>query len=188
VKLIAATLSVALGTLTSGCASWPDASVEPAAPIDTPLPLTQPPARAVVPATAPLSPTETQVGRYTSVSSQPAEADANPLAVIAKVHFPREVVHTVGEAVRYVLIRTGYQLVDESVLDARVKSVFALRLPDNQRVLGPYRVDTMLGTLMGPPYQLVADPTSRSVTYIAPPVPSGIPEAAASSAVGTGPR
>ena len=144
----------------------PTPALQPAVP--TPPTAPAPPDRATAPSTGVLAKNETQVGRYTTVATQPDEADANPMAVIAKVHFPREVVSTVGDAVRYVLIRTGYQLVADDALDARVKSVFALRLPDNQRVLGPYRVDALLGVLMGAPYQLVADPAARTVTYVAP--------------------
>lgn len=115
-----------------------------------------------------LAQNETQVGRYTTQVTLPAEADVNPMAVIAKVHFPRQVVTTVGDAVRYMLIRTGYQLAPEETLDPRVRQVFALRLPDHQRVLGPYRVDATLSVLMGQPFKLVTDPVSRTVTYVPP--------------------
>jgi conjugative transfer region protein (TIGR03748 family) len=119
-----------------------------------------------VPSNVRMARNETQVGRYTTVTTQPAEDEVNPLAVIAKVHFPRSVVTSVGEAVRYVLVRTGYQLGSEETLDPRVKAVFALRLPDNQRALGPYRVDAMLNVLMGRPYSLVADSSTRTVKYV----------------------
>jgi len=123
------------------------------------------------PELAPISPlsaaNEVQVARYTTLASIPSEADAEPLAVVAKVHFPRPAVNTVGDAVRHLLLRTGYQLVNEDRLDERVRAVLALRLPDNQRVLGPYRVDAMLGVLLGRPFRLVADPASRTVAYVA---------------------
>lgn len=109
---------------------------------------------------------EVQVARYTTLAPVPSEADSEPLAVVAKVHFPRPAVHTVGDAVRHLLLRTGYQLAAEDRLDERARGVLAMRLPDNQRVLGPYRVDTMLGVLLGRPFRLVADPASRTVTYI----------------------
>lgn len=121
-----------------------------------------------LPASDRLALNETQVGRYTTVTTQPAEDEVNPLAVIAKVHFPRSVVTTVGDAVRYVLVRTGYQLAAEETLDPRVTAVFALRLPDNQRALGSYRVDTMLNVLMGRPYALVTDSQTRTVRYVVP--------------------
>lgn len=132
--------------------------------------------------TAPLAHNEAQAARYTTVTTLPTEADANPLAVLAQVHFPRSVVSTVGDAVRHVLVRTGYRLVPEDRLDARVKAVLALRLPDNQRVLGPYRVDTMLGVLLGEPFRLVTDPASRTVSYLAPATESDRVAAARGSA------
>jgi conjugative transfer region protein (TIGR03748 family) len=131
----------------------------------TPPPIS---AQAPAPSDASLARNETVVARYTTVTTLPAEADANPMAVIAKVHFPREVVNTVAEAVRYVLVRTGYRLVPDDALDARVRTIFALRLPDNQRVLGPYRVDAMLSVLMGHPYRFVADSETRTARYVVP--------------------
>lgn len=125
---------------------------------------------------------ELQVARYTTLASMPSEADAAPLAVVAKVHFPRPTVNTVGDAVRHLLLRTGYQLVAEDSLDGRVRAVLALRLPDNQRVLGPYRVDAMLGVLLGRPFRLAADPASRTVTYVAV-APEGNPASARGSPV-----
>lgn len=179
-KLFAAAI-LAIAALSSGCATRMEVAAPPSTPVAAPdaaplAPLAAP--RSVVPPATPLGTNQTQVGRYTTLTMQPAEADANPMAVVAKVHFPREVVTTVGDAVRYVLIRTGYQLVADDGLDARVKAVFGLRLPDNQRVLGPYRVDAILGTLMGQPYQLVADPGSRTVTYVAPSAPISAPASA----------
>ena len=126
---------------------------------------------------------QTQVARYTTLSLRPSDADENPLAVIATVHFPRQVVRTVGDAVRYLLIRTGYQLAPADTLDPRVSAVFALPLPDNQRALGPYRVDSILAVLMGQPYRLVSDPLARTVSYAAPAANSN-PQATAPRSAG----
>lgn len=110
---------------------------------------------------------EVQVGRYTTLASVPSEADSEPLAVVAKVHFPRPGVNTVGDAVRHLLLRTGYRLAGDDRLDEGARLLLSLPLPDNQRVLGPYRVDAMLGALVGKSFRLVADPASRVVTYVA---------------------
>jgi type IV pili sensor histidine kinase/response regulator len=176
VKLLTAPLLV-VAALTGACASRPGALPDVAAVV---VPAVASPAASAFPsvplpaataerpaASTELAADETRVGRYTTVSARPAESDANPLAVIAQVHFPRGVVVTVGDAVRYVLLRTGYRLVAPEALDERVKTVFALPLPDHQRVLGLYRVDAMLGAL-GQPFRLVADPTARTVSYAAP--------------------
>lgn len=109
---------------------------------------------------------EIQVNRYTTLSATPEESAANPLAVIAKVHFPRGIIVTVGDAIRYLLIRTGYELGDVNAMDDRVRRLFSLRLPESQRVMGPYRVDTMLQALMGESFNLVADPSTRFITYV----------------------
>lgn len=171
VKLSICAALACSAALATGCATQPDPNAQSSAQAAASLEVAQmqslsPPA--LVSRTAPQNdeaPAETQVARYTTVSTRPPDADANPMAVIAKVHFPRQVVKTVGDAVRYLLIRTGYQVVPADTLDPRVALVFALPLPDNQRVLGPYRVDSMLGVLMGRPYQLVTDPAARTVTY-----------------------
>jgi type IV pili sensor histidine kinase/response regulator len=145
-------------------------------------------APAVTPApTVPLASTslaadETQVARYTTVSTAPGEADANPLAVIAKVHFPREVVSTVGDAVRYLLIRTGFRLLPQDRMHPTVADVFALPLPDNPRVLGPYRVEALLGVLMGKPYMLRVDPALRTISYDTTPTAAATPSAATDTA------
>lgn len=145
-------------SLTSATASPTEPAALPSAVVAAPTP--------VVPlASTALAADETQVARYTTVSAAPGEADANPLAVVAKVHFPREVVVTVGDAVRYLLIRTGYRLLPAERMLPAVSDVFALPLPDNQRVLGPYRVEALLGVLMGKPYTLRVDPALRTISY-----------------------
>lgn len=157
--------------------------VVPVQPADTQLSLADvSPASATLPEAPPAaSPVQTaaselQVGRYTTLAALPSEADADPLAVVAQVHFPRGVVATVEDAVRYLLLRTGYQLTPAEQLDPRVKGVLGMRLPDNQRVLGPYRVDAMLGVLLGTPFRLSTDPATRTVTYL-PPSQGGTPAA-----------
>jgi type IV pili sensor histidine kinase/response regulator len=189
-KLPTAPLLV-VAAMTGACASRPGALPDAAAVIVPPA--------VVIPASAPasavmaerlgsteLAADETRVGRYTTVSARPAEADANPLAVIAQVHFPRGVVVTVGDAVRYVLLRTGYRLVAPETLDERVKTVFSLPLPDHQRVLGPYRVDAMLGALVQP-FRLVADPAARTVSYAAPAARASTADAAPGATAATAP-
>ena len=160
-------------TLLLGCATAPS---PPRSETATPAAATAPaPTKAQAPAPAstqaPIAKTrqadDVQVGRYTTLAPVLSEADTEPLAVVAKVHFPRSTVSTIGDAVRHLLLRTGYRLTSEDRLDERARALLELRLPDNQRVLGPYRVDTMLGALVGKSFRLVADPASRVVTYVA---------------------
>ncbi|PHV19206.1 hypothetical protein CSQ92_27925 [Janthinobacterium sp. BJB446] len=114
---------------------------------------------------------ETLINRYTAISLQPSAADIDPMRIVAQVNFPRMNTKTVGEAIRYLLIRTGYDLVDESQLDPQVVALLAKRLPDSQRTLGPYHVDTMLTILIGPAFKLSMDHASRRISF-RPAVPS----------------
>ena len=118
-----------------------------------------------VPLTREVGDNEIQVGRYTTESTLRTAAASDPLRVVAIVHFPREIVRTVGDAVKYLLVRTGYELVDERTLDPHVQRIFSLRLPDAQRVMGPTHVADMLGTLMGPAFVFDADAANRTVGY-----------------------
>lgn len=118
---------------------------------------------------------EIQVNRYTTLANAPDETDQFPLAVTAKIHFPRGYVTTVGDAVKYLLIRTGYELAPLAQMDEYVKRVFALRLPESNRIMGPYRVDAMLQALMGQAFALNVDQSLRLVSYAtkAPTIGSG---------------
>lgn len=142
---------------------------------------------------ADLAPGEARVARYSTTSITPAPAARQPLAVVATVNFPRGHIATVGDAIQHLLVRTGYRL-DTAQLSQRATAVLAMPLPDAQRRLGPYRVDQMLGVLLGEPWVLSVDNASRSITYAAPgePLPSIAPQvvptpAAAASSTGRTP-
>lgn len=152
-------------TLLLECATAPSLP-RPVTTTPAPAPVPAPAAQARAPIVKAVAVDDVQVGRYTTLARVPSEADAEPLAVVAKVHFPRPGVNTVGDAVRHLLLRTGYRLADGDRLDEGVRLLLSLSLPDNHRVLGPYRVDAMLGALVGRSFRLVADPTSRVVTYV----------------------
>ena len=58
---------------------------------------------------------DVQVGRYSLLAATPTEAQANLLATTITVSFPARIV-TVGEAVQYLLQRSGYRLATASVI------------------------------------------------------------------------
>jgi conjugative transfer region protein (TIGR03748 family) len=107
---------------------------------------------------------QTQVGRYTVAAAQPPKDLANPLAVIATVSFPRGQVQTVGEALTYLLLRTGYRL-DEARMNEPARHVLTLPLPESHRRLGPYRVEDIVRTLIGQAWTLQVDGMVRSVAF-----------------------
>ncbi|MBW8833403.1 MAG: hypothetical protein JF606_29325, partial [Burkholderiales bacterium] len=119
-----------------------------------------------------------QLGRYTTSEPLPEATASNPLAVVATVSFPRAKVNNVGDALRHLLVRTGYQLVNEEQLDERARSLLALPLPESHRQLGPYRVESMLQVLLGEPWRLQVDSMSRTVCFV-PSIGTGLPQATA---------
>lgn len=108
---------------------------------------------------------ETLMNRYTAVSLQPSLADLDPTKIVVQVNFPRINTKTVGDAVRYLLVRTGYDLIDETQLKPQVVALLGKRLPDSQRTLGPFHVDTMLKILVGPAFEVHTNHASRQILF-----------------------
>ncbi|HEX7635861.1 MAG TPA: hypothetical protein VF427_11350 [Noviherbaspirillum sp.] len=108
---------------------------------------------------------EIVLSRYTTQIQAPDAGAMNPLAVVAHIRFPRGEVNTVGDAIAYLLLRTGYVLADPAQLDASVKNLFDRPLPESHRQLGTYRVELMLQLLMGDAFELRVDHLRRIVSY-----------------------
>lgn len=111
--------------------------------------------------------TQMQVGRYTVVPSTPSDKVIEPLLVIAKLTFPRQTVVTIGDALNYVLMRTGYRLADDFGVSA--KTFLALPIPENQRAVGPYQVQDILAVLIGKSWTLTVDHRNRIVGFVSAP-------------------
>lgn len=108
---------------------------------------------------------QVQVGRYTTQSAQPTAELAEPLSVNAQLNFPRQTVSTVGQALDYTLIRTGYRMVDPMALSDQARSFLNLPLPESQRRMGPYPVRTILQILLSKTWSLKTDAISRQVWF-----------------------
>jgi type IV pili sensor histidine kinase/response regulator len=105
-------------------------------------------------------PDHVRLARYTVAEPVPAAAVVDPLTVVATVHFPREQVRTVGDAVDYLLLRTGYRVASA---DPAATTLLALPLPESHRVLGPYPARAVLQVLLGAPYNVTASPVDRTL-------------------------
>jgi type IV pili sensor histidine kinase/response regulator len=107
---------------------------------------------------------EVQVGRYSMYAATPTVAQKDLLTSIIKIQFP-EKIRTVGEAVRHLLLGSGYRLAKAEVIEQGTLDLFALPLPDAHRSLGPMPLQTVLETLAGPAFRLIEDPVHRLLTF-----------------------
>ena len=105
-----------------------------------------------------------QVGRYSLFTATPTQAQAELLATTMTVRFPNRI-QGVGEAVRYLLQRSGYRLANIEAIGPDTAALFALPLPAVHRNLGPMMLRDALETLAGPAFHLVQDPVHRLVTF-----------------------
>lgn len=101
----------------------------------TPRPPATPPARAEVPRFEERpAPVVVESGRYSAVVARPTEEQADPLRVVVRIHLPDDL-HTVGDAVAYLLGPSGYRLAP--MRDRDTRQLLDLPLPRVHRTLGP---------------------------------------------------
>lgn len=105
-----------------------------------------------------------QIGRYSMLSAAPTQAQAELLATTVTVQLPARI-QTIGEAVRYLLQRSGYRLAAAESTEPDTLALFALSLPAVHRHLGPMTLRDALETLAGPAFHLVQDPVHRLITF-----------------------
>ena len=107
---------------------------------------------------------DAQVGRYSVIAAVPTKAQTDLLATTLTIRFP-ERIQTLGEAVRYLLQRSGYRLAKVESIGPDTVMLFALPLPAVHRSLGPMTLRDALNTLAGQAFNLVQDPVHRLVTF-----------------------
>jgi len=107
---------------------------------------------------------EVQVGRYSMLSATPTEAQADLLATSIQVQLPKRI-HTIGEAIHYLLQRSGFRLAASEAMAPDTTVLFDLPLPAVHRNLGPISLRKALETLAGPAFQLVQDPMHRLIAF-----------------------
>jgi conjugative transfer region protein (TIGR03748 family) len=110
------------------------------------------------------SPEVVRYDRYTLASTRPADAQRDPLNQIVEIRMPQQVVKTVGEGMRYLLLESGYSLCNG---DSTVYSeLFSKPLPAVQRSVGPVRLAEALQVVAGPAWRLHVDDVNREVCFI----------------------
>ncbi|MFW7348330.1 MAG: PilL N-terminal domain-containing protein [Pigmentiphaga sp.] len=152
-RLLAAALLAA--ALASGCAT-------------TTTPLPAEPIEDAAPALEPVAPEFIHVvryGRYTLVELAPSAAQHDLLLQTIDVSMPEDARATVGDGLRHVLKRSGYQLCETA---HAVIELYALPLPAAHLHLGPMTLRDALLTLAGPAWQLHADDRARQICFERP--------------------
>src|SRR5260221_6741670 len=148
-----ATLLAAIG-LSAGCAT----SLENhrAATRDIPTPAIAPPPNSIP---------VVRYARYTLIELGPDAAQQDLLQQVVDISIPGTMTATVGDALGYVLLRSGYQRCEAPDDSARL---YALPLPAAHLHLGPMSLRDALQTLAGPVWQLQVDDVVRQVCFVRP--------------------
>lgn len=136
-----------LAALVAGCAT-------PSAPSPVPAEIAAP---APVPEYVPV----VRYGRYTLVELTPTAAQQDLLLQVVDVSIPHTLHASVGDALRHVLRRSGYQLCSGGDIDV----LGSLPLPAAHYHLGPLQLREALLTLAGPERTLHVDHSTRSVCF-----------------------
>ena len=104
-------------------------------------------------------------GRYTLVELAPSAAQRDLLLQTIDVSMPEDARATVGDGLRHVLKRSGYQLCETA---HAVTELYALPLPAAHLHLGPMTLRDALLTLAGPAWELHADERARQICFERP--------------------
>nr|WP_249452144.1 PilL N-terminal domain-containing protein [Xanthomonas arboricola] len=106
-------------------------------------------------------------GRYTLVELVPDAVQRDLLLQVVDIAMPDTLHTTVGDALNYVLLRSGYGLCGK----ADVQALHVMPLPAAHYRLGPLVLRDVLLTLAGPAWDLQVDDGARQVCFVrvAPP-------------------
>ena len=78
--------------------------------------------------------TETRIARYSEILVQPSDIQRDPLMSQVQSRVPDELTH-VGEAIKWVLVPSGYRLAAETAVSPSLTGLMSLPLPDVHRSL-----------------------------------------------------
>lgn len=119
-------------------------------------------AATTVPAFEPAPVPAVRYGRYTLVELAPTAAQRDLLSQVVEVSVPDTLHASVGDALRHLLLRSGYRLCD----GADSETLLGLPLPAAHYRLGPMLLRDALLTLAGPSWRLQVDEPQRQVCFV----------------------
>lgn len=106
----------------------------------------------------------TLVGRYTTENNAIELNQQEPLLQTFQLVFPTTI-NSVGEAVKFILINTGFNFIAQSEQSQLTKQLLAQPLPLSLRKIGSTTVQDALQALAGNAFQLVIDPAHRLISF-----------------------
>ncbi|WP_130537724.1 TcpQ domain-containing protein [Thiomicrorhabdus indica] len=104
-----------------------------------------------------------QIGRYTTSSTEPTEAQKNPLSMEVEFIFPSSV-KNIKQAFEIILVGSGYRL-DEFNQDKHIENLFSQPLPRVYRRLGPIALEDALKVIAGSYWSPIINPVRRTVSF-----------------------
>lgn len=113
--------------------------------------------------TAPNPPEMMRNGRYTIASTAPTASQRNPLGQIIQVHIPANMTPNTGDAIKYILNRSGYVLCPFD--NGTLGQLYDRPLPATQYSLGPISLLNALQVIAGTAWKLKVNEASRSICF-----------------------
>ncbi|MBH1655155.1 PilL N-terminal domain-containing protein [Stenotrophomonas maltophilia] len=148
---------VAIATPVGGCASN-----------SAPLVTEPPPIEEMVIAPVQAEPEPIPVvryGRYTFVELAPTTAQRDLHLQVIDVRVPEDARASVGDGLRHVLKRSGYQMCETA---HTVIELYSLPMPAAHLQLGPMTLRDALLTLVGPAWDVEVNDSARQVCFVRP--------------------
>lgn len=107
---------------------------------------------------------KTQAGRYITIKNKPRKEQVELMSQVIQIRFPQNV-KTIGHAMEYLLVLSGYDLVPEKSQSYAMRLMLGKPLPVVDRELGPVTMKAGLETLAGPVFDIVEDPVNRLIAF-----------------------
>ena len=105
-----------------------------------------------------------KINRYSYTTTEPGLYQQELLSVVVSVTFPKSI-ETVGEALEFILLQSGYQLDESNASDDSQYSLYTLMLPEAQRVFTTVTLKSVLEALGNESYLLIVNPVKRTISY-----------------------
>lgn len=112
----------------------------------------------------PPSATQIRVGRYTNADAVNTRQQENLLEVVIDTEIPSKA-KTVGEAIDFLLMRSGFSMASPSIQGEHVKQLLSKSLPQSHRKIGPVMLKDALMMLVGKAYWMKVDPVHRLIAF-----------------------